>query len=113
MKINVSNGLDATERKNDWNNIFAEVIDETLKQVFKEDGTKVIYDYLKNNSKLSLKDISKKPEEFSASLETLMVSAARVIERLILTNLYSRLEQNFKEKEGYKFSDYIKELRRR
>jgi hypothetical protein len=111
VKFNVSNGLDAAERQNNWNNLFAEVIDETLKQVFKEDGAKVIYDFLENNSSLSLTDVSDKPEEFSASLEMLMVSAARVIEQLILKNLYSRLGLSFEEKAGYKFSDYIKELR--
>ena len=113
MIINVSNGLDAAERQTYWNNLFAEVIDETLKQVFKEDGAKVIYDFLENNSKLSLKDVSDKPEVFSSSLEMLMVSAARVIEQLILKNLYSRLGRTFEEKDGYKFSDYIKELRRK
>lgn len=109
----MSNGLDAAGRQNDWNNFFAEVIDETLKQVFKEDGAKVIYEFLENNSKLSLKEVSDKPELFSESLETLMVSAARVIERLILTNIYSKLGLKFEEKNGYKFSDYIKEMRRK
>jgi hypothetical protein len=109
----VSNGLDAAERQKGWNNFFAEVIDETLKQVFKEDGTKVIYEFLENNSKLSLKEVSDKPELFSQSLEALMVSAAQVIERLILTNIYSRLGLNFEEKNGFKFSDHIRELRRK
>ena len=41
-----------------------------------------------------------------------MVSAARVIEQLILQKLYARIGLNFEEKKGYKFSDYIRELRR-
>ena len=105
------NRPDAAERQK-WNTLFAEVIDETLKQVFKEDGAKVIYKFLRNNSKISLKDVSEKPEVFSASLESLMVSAARVIEQLILQKLYARIGLNFEEKKGYKFSDYIRELRR-
>jgi hypothetical protein len=34
-----------------------------------------------------------------------------VIEKMILENLYSKLELKFEEKEGYKFSDYVKELK--
>jgi len=36
-----------------------------------------------------------------------------VIENLILKNLYSKLGLKFEEKEGYEFSDYIKELRKK
>jgi len=57
-------------------------------------------------------EIAEKPEVFSAGLERLMVSAARVIEILILKNLYRRLGLAFEEKEGYEFSDYVKELRK-
>jgi len=88
------------------------VVDETLKEVFREAGTNVIYDFLGNNSHLKLEEIGEKPEVFSAGLERLMVSAALVIENSILKNLYSKLGLKFVEKEGYEFSDYIKELRK-
>jgi len=65
------------------------VVDEKLKQVFKEAGAEVIYGYL----------------------EKLLSSAKPVIEKMILKNLYCKLELKFVEKEGYEFSDYIKELR--
>ena len=107
----VSNRLDVVEKWKDWNSFFAEAVDETLKQIFKEDGAKVIYEFLENHSRLKLEEAADKPEVFSASLERLMVSAARVIEKLILKNLYSRLGSKFEEKKGYKFSDYIMELR--
>ena len=60
---------------------------------------------------MKLKEVAKKPEVFSASFERLMVSAARVIEQIILKNLYSRLGLKFEEKQGYEFADYIMELR--
>ena len=107
----MSNGLDVVERQKQWDDFFAEIIDETLKQIFKEDGVKVIYDFLKNNSNLSIKDLANKPEVFSSQLQKLMVSAAQVIEQLILKNLYTARGLEFKEKKGYKFSDYIWELR--
>ena len=103
--------VNAVEKKEERNEVFFEVIDETLKQIFSDDGTKVIYDYLEKHSKLKLKDVANKPEVFSASLERLMVSAAHVIEQRILKNLYSRLGVEFEEKQGYQFADYIMELK--
>jgi hypothetical protein len=107
----VSNGLNVVEKCKDWSSFFAEAVDETLKQIFKEDGAKVIYEFLENHSRLKLEEVADKPEVFSDSLEKLMVSAARVIEQTILKNLYSRLGLKFEEKPGYEFSDYIRELR--
>jgi len=100
------------EKWKDWNSFFAEAVDDTLKQIFKEDGAKVIYEFLENHTCLKLEEVADKPEVFSASLGRLMVSAARVIEKLILKNLYSRLGLKFEEKPGYEFSDYIRELRK-
>jgi len=108
----VANELNVVEKWKDWNSFFAEAVDETLKQIFKEDGAKVIYEFLENHSCLKLEEVADKPEVFSASLERLMVSAARVIEQTILKNLYSRLGLKFEEKTGYEFSDYIRELKR-
>ena len=67
--------------------------------------------FLIQNSNLKLKDIENKPEIFSASLEMLIVSAARAIEQIILKNLYSGLGLEFEEKQGYEFADYILELK--
>ena len=93
--------------------LLLKVVDETLRQVFREAGIKVIYDFLENNSHLKREEIAEKPEVFSAGLERLMVSAAPVIEKSILKNLYRKLGLKFEEKESYGFSDYIKELRER
>ena len=99
------------EKWEDWNSFFADAVDDTLKQIFKEDGARVIYEFLESHSRLRLEDVADKPELFSDSLERLMVSAARVIEKVILKNLYSRKGLKFEEKEGYEFPDYIRELR--
>lgn len=93
------------------NDLLLSAVDETLKQVFKEVGAKVIYDFIENKYNLKLEEVVGKPEDFSAGLETLLGSAAPVIEKVILQNLYGKLELKFVEKEGYEFSDYIKELR--
>jgi len=92
--------------------LLVDVVDETLRQVFREEGAKVIYAFMKNNCHLELEEIAEKPKVFSSGLEELLGSAAPVIERLILENLYSRLQLEYKEMEGYEFSDYAKELRK-
>ena len=95
------------------NDMLVKVVDDTMRQVFREEGTKVIYDFFENNSHLKREEIAEKPEVFSAGLEKLIVSAAQVVEKMILKNLYQRLGLKFEEKEGYEFSDHIKELRKR
>jgi hypothetical protein len=92
--------------------LLLKVIDDTMRQVFRETGTKVIYGFLANNSHLKREEIAEKPEVFSAGLEKLMISAAQIIEKTVLKNLYRRVGLKFVEKEGYEFSDYIKELRK-
>ena len=93
--------------------LLLKVLDETMKQVFTETGTKVIYNFLENNSHSKREDIAQKPEVFSAALERLLGSGRPVIEKLILRNLYSKLGLKLEEKEGYEFSDYVKELKKR
>jgi hypothetical protein len=93
------------------NSLLFDAVDETLRHVFKEEGAKVIFRYLKNKCRLNLRRIAEETEAFSVGLERFLGSAAPVMEKMILKNLYFKLELKFEEKEGYKFSDYVKELR--
>ena len=102
--------LHALEMMGRLDDLLADVVDETLMEIFREEGTKAIYNYLEANSHITREKIAEKPEVFSEGLERLMVSAAQVIEKMIIKNLYSRLGLRFREKIGYEFSDYIKEL---
>jgi len=92
-------------------NLLLDAVDETLRHIFKEEGANVIFHYLENKCHLNLRRIAEEPEDFSAGLERILTSAGSVIEKIILKNLYSKLELKFEEKEGYKFSDYVKELK--
>lgn len=107
----MSNSLDVVKKKRGVDSYFAEAVDDTLKQVFKEDGARAIYDFLENHSHLKLEESASSPEIFSAALERLMASAAHVVEELILKNFYGRLGLKFEAKPGYDFSDYVRELR--
>ncbi len=93
--------------------LLLKVVDETLKQVFRETGTKVIYGLLENNSHLKREEIAEKPKVFSNGLKKMLGSGAPVIENLILKNLHRKLESKFEAKKGYEFSDYVRELRKR
>ena len=86
-------------------------VDETLKQVFKEEGAKAIYSFIENKCHLKREEISEKPEDFSAGLERLLGSAAPLIEKMVLKNLCSKLQLEYEEKVGCGFSDYLRELR--
>jgi hypothetical protein len=99
-------------KKPEVDDLLHNVIDETMRQIFNEAGTKVIYDYLMYNHHLKLEEFAEKPEVFSAGLEKLMGSGAKVIEILVLKNFYSELGLEFEEKKAYEFSDYIKGLRK-
>lgn len=88
------------------------VVSATIKQVFREEGSKVICDYFENKSHLKLEEATEKPEAFSASLEKLLGSGAQVIEKMILRKLCLELRLRYEEKEGYQFSDYLEELNR-
>ena len=92
--------------------LLLKMVNETMKEVFTEAGTKVVCDFLQNSCHLKLEEIVEKPEVFSRCLQKLLGSGAQVLEKLILKNLYSRLELKIEEKKGYLFSDYIRELRK-
>jgi hypothetical protein len=93
--------------------LLSEVVTEMLKQVFKEDGAKIIYVFIENSCHLKLEEIAEKPEVFSEGLEKLLGSGRSVIENLVLKSLYRKLGLEFMGKKGYEFSDHIRELRKR
>jgi len=100
------------ERTGRLDDLLLKTVDETLTQVFREEGAKVIYNYVENKCHLKREEIVEKSEDFSAGLDRLLGSAAPVIEKLILKNLYHELRLEYAEKEGFGFSDYIKELKK-
>ncbi len=110
MAIGVTRRLCAREK---LDNLLLKVVDETLKQVFREEGSRVIYDFLGNNCHLTREEVVEKPEVFSTGLKKVLGSGAPVIEKLILKKLYQKLRLEYEEKEGDEFSNYVKELRRR
>ena len=88
-----------------------QTIDTQLKHVFGEVGTSVIYNYLNSALSLPQDDIPEKLEVFAEGLNRFLSSGAIVVEKVILMGLYSEFGQEFEPREGYKFVDYVNELK--
>jgi hypothetical protein len=105
--------LDRAQKMESPEDLLLRVIDETLNQIFREEGVSIIYDFLERESQLKRENISSKTDVFCAGLMKLLGSGAPVIEKLILRNLCHQLELKFVQKKGHSFSDYAKELTER
>jgi len=91
--------------------LLLETIGDVLRQVFGENSAKIILRNMKKSYSLKWEEIPKRAQVFSDALRNLLGSGGVIIEDLILETLYSKLELKFEWKKGYRFSDYIKELR--
>ncbi len=88
-----------------------ETIDSHLKNIFGEMATSVIYKYLQTSYSLTQDKIPEKLDVFTNGLTEFLHSGALVVEKVILEDLYCNFGQEFHSKEGYKFTDYIDELK--
>jgi len=100
-----------SEKKKKLNKLIVKTVDEELKEIFGEAATLVIYGYLENNLSLKRERIPEKIELFSKGLEKFFGSGAYMLEKMILTNLYSSFGLTYGEKKGYNFVDYVTELK--
>ena len=94
-----------------FNKVIVNTVDEELKKIFGEAATLVIYGYLEDNLSLKREKIPEKIGLFSQGLEKFFGSGAYMLEKTILTDLYSSFGFGYKEKKGYTFVDYVTELK--
>jgi len=102
-----------SEKKKKLNKVIVNTVDEELKKIFGETATLVIYGYLEDNLSLKRENIPEKIELFSQGLDKFFGSGAYMLEKTILTNLYSSFGFTYEEKKGYSFVDYVNELKKR
>jgi hypothetical protein len=114
-KTDVSSGTKhkGETSKKELADLLLSAVHETMRQVFRGEGAKVISNFIGNKCHLKQEEIVEKPEVFSAGLERLLGSGASVVENLILKSLYRKLELKFEKKKGYRLSDYINELKKK
>ena len=93
-----------------FDKILLDMVDQGIREVFGETGVQFIYNYLERSASLRRDDIPEKLEIFVEGLGEMLGSGAMVVEKFVLKNLYSCLGVNYQEKEGYRFSDYVREI---
>jgi len=93
-------------KKLDFDKTLLEAVDHAL-LAFGESPRKAIYYHLDKRFKLQREDIPEDTEKFSQALSTIFGPGADVITKLIVKNLYSKLNMNFEDKAGFEIVDYI------
>jgi hypothetical protein len=67
-----------------------------------------IYERIERSYRVKREEILEKLETFHEALQDLLgASASKVMEKLIARNLYSRLELNFRQHDGWTLVDYV------
>lgn len=74
---------------------------------FGESPRKAIYYHLTKNFRIQKENIPEDAQEFSQALNHIFGPGAEVIEKLIVKNLYSKLNLNFEEKARFEFVDCV------
>jgi len=94
------------DEKMDFDKTLLEAVDCAL-LALGESPRKAIYYHLNKSFKLQKEDIPEDTDKFSDALNTIFGPGAEVIEKLIVKNLYNKLNLNFDEKANFEIDDYI------
>jgi hypothetical protein len=92
----------------DFKKVFIEAVDNGL-LTLGESPRSAIYFHLERNWQLKREEIPEKVESFLEGLENIFGPGSRVVERIIVKNLYTRLGLKFEEKRNFEFQDYVKQ----
>ncbi|MGQ9538555.1 MAG: hypothetical protein ACUVTE_03105 [Candidatus Bathycorpusculaceae bacterium] len=87
-------------------------MDDVLNSIFTERCAFSVWLYFETKFSVERLDVARKPKAFSDGLRSLFGEAAQGLEELILKNLCKILGLKPELKQGYKFSDYISDLRK-
>ena len=90
----------------DFDKTLLEAVEHALLS-FGESPRKAIYYHFNKNFKLQREDIPEKADKFCTALNAFFGPGAEIIEKLIVKDLYQRLNLNYKEKASFEVADYI------
>jgi len=93
-------------KKLDFDKTLLEAVDHAL-LAFGESPRKAIYYHLRKSFQLQRENIPEDTDKFSQALNTIFGPGAEVIEKLIVKNLYNKLNLSFEEKASFETLDYI------
>jgi len=97
-------------KKMDFDKTLLEAVDHAL-LAFGESPKEAIYYHLNKTFKLQREDIPEDTDRFSHALNMIFGPGAEVIEKLIVKNLYNRLNLDFEENASLEITDYISHAR--
>ena len=95
----------------DFDKFLVRIIDYSLKEVFTENAALAIYAYLESSYALNQEDIPEKLDLFVDGLHKFLSTGAFTVERVILENLYSKLELEHQLDVDCDFKNCIAQLR--
>ncbi len=90
----------------DFEKTLLEAVDNALLSLG-ESPRHAVYYHLNKSFKLQREEIPGDTDEFSQALNNIFGPGAEVIEKIIVKNLYSRLNLNFEEKTCFEFVEYV------
>jgi hypothetical protein len=93
-------------KKLEFDKTLLEAVDHALLSLG-ESPRKAIYYHLDKSFKLHKEEIPADTCEFSQALNAIFGPGAEVIKRIIVKNLYGKLNLDFEEKTSLEFVDYI------
>jgi hypothetical protein len=73
--------------------------------------TPIIFQHLEMTCQLKPKDVAENIDTFREGLEKFLSTGALAIEGIIVKRLYERFNVKYKNRVGWKFTDYVKELK--
>jgi hypothetical protein len=98
----------------DFDRLLVESLDESFAAILGEIPKKTVYDVLQKNHSIARNRIPERLNEFTVALETVFGAASsRVLERIIVKGLYSKLGLTYVERPDWRFFDYVAEARSR
>jgi hypothetical protein len=98
----------------DFDRLLVESLDESFAAILGEIPKKTVYDVLQKNHAIARNHIPERLNEFTAALETVFGAASsRVLERIIVKGLYSKLGLTYVERPDWRLFDYVTEAKSR
>jgi len=99
------------ETQVDIDSLITELIARKMRQLLGEASTVVFFAYLEKKCGLPRHEIPDKSEAFIDVLRDVLGSSAKIVESLVVKELYSNLGLEYEEREGYRLVDCVRELR--
>lgn len=101
-------GWDARMNPENFKKVLIEAVDNGL-LTLGESPRSAIYFHLERNWQLKKEEIPEKVEKFLEGLANIFGPGSRVVEKVIVKDLYTRLGLEFEEKMNFEFQDYVKQ----